>query len=650
MAGPKNFLPVSDIPEDGIIFYDLETDSPFGPYAELRMLGVQVGINGAPFLVKDYQSRKRVREMLADRDVLKVNFNGSNFDNMVLWRNNLPVNEINHHDCFFMAKTCAPSLPAYSLKFINWYYFGDFHRAEMELEMWAKINGKEKWSAPESIIGPYCLHDVNPQTVNTFLLFWEVVQRELHWRAYSETEAPMFLPIEEMCLRGGEYLDREKIRSELNDLTMQKLEWEDRTWQLTDGKVSNPNSTKQVGAYLRDEDGLEVEITDNGNFSIKKADLMEFLDIEDPDNDRNELLRCTYEVRKINNALGYLRHYQEAIEDCTEHSKRSWIPKDYASSRARTRRILSGSKYKINFQNPNEYAKSVHLVPPGWLGWWMDATQIENVVHIYETQDAGRRASYEADPDWNEYVWLANMSLRTNLTKKELDDITLHRSPVNPQWSIYKQYKTTKLGVNFGMGIDLFCKTTKLSRAAGTRSYADLHEVCPVIRNLQERVARDIRTRGYVQDALGHIYTGTSDQAYKVVAYLIQGCGTGGLPKRQIRLNYETMHQYDQPTAHPVALFPDPYLVDIPRGLRSWGHMCGTCHDENSGRISLGIGAERIVATLQQLYENMTSKLSPLFDNIPLRTKLYLSRTNEANRKEFDIVKDQDKIIQLINA
>lgn len=646
MPGPNSFLPVTDIPEDGILFYDIETNHQFAPYAELRMVGAQVGLNGSPFLVEDYKERKRFRELLADPDVLKVNFNGINFDDMVLWRHGYPVNESNRHDAFLMAKTCAPMLPAYSLKFINWHYFGDWHRPEFELHMWAKQNNCDVWAAPRSVLGPYCLHDVNPQTLNVFLLFWEVVQRERHWKAYSETEAPMGAPLEEMCLRGGEYLDKKRIKEEINRLELEKLGWEDRAWHLTGGQVTNPNSVKQIGSYLQDEDQLELEITDSGNFSIKKADLMEFLDIENPDNDKNDLLRCLYETRKVNNALSYLRHYQEALEHCLDHSKRSWIPKDLATSRARTRRILSSSKYKINFQNPNEYAKSVHLIPEGWLGWWLDATQIENVVHIYETQDLGRRESYESDPNWNEYVWLANMALGTNLDKKGLDAIP---SPVNPQWSIYKQYKTTKLGVNFGMGVDKFCTTSKLSRAAGTRAFADLHEVCPAIRNLQERVSRDIRTRGFVQDVFGHVYSGTTDQAYKVVAYLIQGCGTGSLPKRQIRLNYETMHQFDEPLGSD-ATYSEPYIVDIPRRIRSYGHMCGTCHDENSGRLSLGLPAEVVLATLQILVENMTTKLSPYFDNIPLRTKLYLSRTTEADREEFDIVKDRDAILELINA
>src|SRR5436190_8691197 len=111
MPGPNDFLKIEDIPEDQIIFYDIETDSQYAPYANIRMVGAQIGINGSPFLVESYQERRIFREMLASPNVLKVNFNGTNYDNMVLWRHGFPVNEHNHHDCFLMAKTCAPALP-----------------------------------------------------------------------------------------------------------------------------------------------------------------------------------------------------------------------------------------------------------------------------------------------------------------------------------------------------------------------------------------------------------------------------------------------------------------------------------------------------------------------------------------------------------
>ena len=649
--GPDNILKVADIPDDQILFYDIETDSQYAPYCELKMIGAKIGFKRAPFLVESWGQKKRFKEMLASPDVIKVMFNGLNFDDQVLWRHGFPVNEENRHDCFLMAKTIAPRLPAYSLKFINWYYFGDMHEPERLLNEWMHQTGTPSmWQAPKDLLAPYCLYDVHPQTTNLFCLFWEVVQRPLHWAAYTQVEMPMGLPLEEIMLRGGEYLDSRAIGEKIAALQNDKLGWEDYVWTLTNGKVTNPNSVKQVGQYLADEERIELELTDKGNFQLKKADVLDFLDLDNPDQDRSKVIRALFEVRKINNTLSYYRNYEAALSHSPEHNKREWIPKQYSLSGARTRRILSNSMYKLNFQNPNDAAKEVQVVPKGWLGFWIDATQVENVVHIYESGDRERRRAYEADPDWNEYVWLCNKVLGTDLTKKELDDLANYPSPYNPSWTVYKQYKTIKLAINFGMGVTKYSKMSKLSDRAGQSSFRQVLIACPAIKGLQQRVANDLNRDGYVSDVFGHIYSSSVRNAYKVVAYMIQGCGTGSLPKVQMRANYDTLHQWDKPMdafSLLISIGNGGIVIDEHRGVVSYGVLAGTTHDENSGRISLRLKPKEIIATLQQLMFNMTKRFSKHFDNIPLRAKLYLSRTSAKDRIEVD-VKDTKTIRKLI--
>lgn len=648
-------IKIADIPEDQLLFYDIETDSQFAPYCELKMIGVQEGLKGKPYLVEDWGQRKRFREKLASRDVIKVMFNGINFDDQVLWRNGFPVNEENRHDLFLIAKTVAPRLPAYSLKFINWYYFGDFHQPEMDLNEWLRKNGldhKSMYAAPKTLLKPYCLYDVHPQTTNLFRLFWEVVQRPLHWQAYTEVELPMGIVMEEIMLRGGEYLDERLIDEKIATLQNDKLGWEDHVWTLTGGKISNPNSVKQVGAYLQDEESIELELTEAGNFSLKKTDLLDFLDLDNPNQDRSRIIRALYEVRKINNTLSYYRNYKDALAHCADHSKRGWIPKQYSLSGARTRRILSNSKYKLNFQNPNHAAKEVQIVPDGWLGGWIDATQIENVVHIYESKDQERRADYEANEEWNEYVWLCNKILNTHQTKDELDDLSINAFPSNPMWSVYKGYKTIKLSINFGMGVVKYCKMRRLPEQAGRREFMRVMLACPAIKKLQRDVADKLQTVGYVQDVFGHIYSGNVRLAYKVMAYLIQGCGTGSLPKVQMRCNYDALHQWDHKILphERKTNWLDTVVVDKPRDIMSFGVMTGTTHDENSFRISLTLGTDKIVATLQQMMFNMTKRFSHKFDNIPLRAKLYLVRgPGKVNDRVEVNIKQLKKLRKLIN-
>lgn len=619
---------IKDISEDKIVFYDIETDHQYAAYATLKMIGVQYGLNGEPELVETPGERRRFKEAMADPEMMKLSFNGVNFDNLVLYRHGYPVEEKGMHDLMLMMKTIAPGLPAYSLKFINFFYFGDPHFPEMELEGWAKRNRADKWKAPKEILGPYCKHDI-VQTVNTFLLAWEVVQRPQHWQAYSEIEMPMAMPMEEIILRAGEYLDAEKINAELKWCEREKEIWNAKAIVLTDGAVVNVNSVKQVGDYL-DLEQFHLALTDSGNWSLPKKVLLDL-------RSKHPLAEAMFQVRKLNNQMAYYRNYLEALNHCEEHRKRGWIPKQYSVSRARTRRILSDSKYGINFQNASKEAKAVQVVPPGWLGVWIDATQIENVVHIYESNDRERRAAYEADPNWSEYVWLCNRILGTDMSKEELDDIKKHPAPTNPTWSIYKLYKTVKLSLNFGMGVAKYCDYTGSSRLAGQSAFDTVHRACPAIKSLSQKLIAKFRKEGFVQDVFGHIYVANPKKAYKIVAYLIQGCGTGSLPKACIRGLYEIVHECDVTIREAKAKGLHPYVPDYPRSRACFGVLSGTIHDEIAARLSLALGPSELLTTLKRMRFVMTEQFSPLFDNIPLRAKIYLSRTTAGEAEEINL-------------
>ena len=604
-------LKISDIPEDQILFYDIETTSVFAPYTECKMIGIQEGFKGEPFLVETPKQRRRFKEMLLDPDVIKVSYNGMNFDNIVLYRHGMPQVEEGLHDMYLAMKAIAPHLPSFSMKFVSWYYFGDPHFPEMRLAEWLKRNKlgyDSMYQAPKEILGPYCLHDI-VQTRRIFEMAWEIVQRPLHWDAYclDLSQGELLRQIE---LEGGQYLAAEEIKTRIATLQIDKLGWESHAYTLSKGRVSNPNSGKQIGAYLASE-GFVLDLTSNGDFSVSKEDLLDIVNLDDSNKDLDPVARCTYEVRKINASLKYFENYNEALNANADSLTRNWIPKQFSISNARTRRYTSNSQYKLNFQNPNAEAKSVQVVPDGYLGVWIDSTQVENVVHIYESNDKARRRAYEADPKWNEYVWLCNQILGGNRGKEELDNIP---SPQFPQWTIYKQFKTVKLALNFGMGLTTFCEKSGVDKAKGSEMFETVHEACPAIKELQRMVAERLLAKGYVQDVFGHIYTGKPRQAYKVVAYLIQGTGTASLPKAQLRANYDTV---------------------IPVG----GILSGTTHDETELRLPLSLGRAKIIATLQELMVNMTDKFSYKFDNIPLRAKMYLANegTRASDHKEFDI-------------
>src|SRR5215468_1626212 len=145
-----------------IIFYDIEASDQWAPYCELQLVGYQYGLDGKPKCIK-WNNNKNIssdevdllRTRLGSEDWLKVSFNGVNYDDMVLARHGLPVNPINSHDVYLMIKTVSPTLPAYGLKFLNWYFYKDIHQLEGQL----KFN-KQKGLATNLDLEEYNLYDV----------------------------------------------------------------------------------------------------------------------------------------------------------------------------------------------------------------------------------------------------------------------------------------------------------------------------------------------------------------------------------------------------------------------------------------------------------------------------------------------------------
>ena len=588
-----------------IVYYDTETDSQHAPYARLKKLGLLWEESGDTEIFNypwSTEEGEYIQKVFSGKYVT-IGFNNKNYDNLVLFNHDINVSEVDNHDVILMMKAACPGLPAYGLKFLNWYLLGDPHWPEYEME-----SAGYAASQVSEYLQPYLEHDL-VQHRALYLYALKAIEKcnAGVCDAYM-LDCRMGLPLQQMMFDGGLHLDKTKLESDVERLKKRRVQWLNRGNILSNGRVKNVNSTKQMGLYL-DEEGFDLKLSKSGELSVKKKDLEDIRSSQ-------PVAQCCYQVKDIDSSLKYFNNYLKAIAGTITDRGEGWIPTAFSISGAGTRRFTSSSLYKLNFQNPNKAAKSVQIVPPGWLGWFIDSTQVENVVHIYESKDTARRIAYEADENWSEYVWLCNQILGGDRTKEELDSI---KSPLVPHWSVYKQYKTVKLMLNFGSGVELFCEITGLPKKIGTRIFREIKEACPAIDGLQDDVKERLSKNGYVQDVFGHIYTGSIDKAYKVLAYLIQGTGTASLPKAQIRANYDVSEQLNRSCSEQVSV------------------ICGTTHDENSGRIRLDIGEKMIYDTLKQFMYNMTKKFEHKFDNIPLRAKLYTTTTNAADITEIKL-------------
>jgi hypothetical protein len=319
---------IEDIPEDSIVFYDIETGPPkdlppcvkdpnfkgaISPaYARLHMKAYQLGLNGEPELAETPAENARLRDLLRDPNIIKVSYNGINFDDIVLWRYGYFVEPRGRHDLYLAMKTCAPMLPSYSLKYINELYFGDTHDAEWELWDWLKHSGNTKsmYKAPKELLATYCKHDVR-QTCNVFRMIWEVIQKPMHWPTYRKLELKMAEPIHEMILLAGEWVNTEDIERRIQEIELERNELVNTAWKKY--RIANLGSGRERTAVLHEKYGVEFAVSEHGNMIGRKSDWLQLMDAEDQElGPKQELAKLIYDYQDRTKVIGYLRAYLNA--------------------------------------------------------------------------------------------------------------------------------------------------------------------------------------------------------------------------------------------------------------------------------------------------------------------------------------------------
>lgn len=609
------------------LYFDFETDNPYGPYASLNLIGFQFNDEPAKTCKYDKFSpeEEEFRGYLADPQVRVVGFNIVNFDNQVAMNHGFKIaGPID--DLFLMAKTLYPAHPAYSMKLLALTELHDVHWAEGEVEAYKRKFGVEDWSAiPDRLLIPYLQHDMW-QTKALHQHFLKLIaDKKFAQQAYKNVEirGARYLP---RMIFNGIYIDREYCEDKLKGNDQKDIIGLEEEKRLLYAKaerkfgVTNLLSVKQVGEVL-DLDGYHVALTEDNRYSLDKRELVDL-------KEKSPLAQLVYEAREIQAVKGFMENFLEAASVGKPYpsSNLVCIPTAFSQSAARSRRFISGSCYGINFQNLSQKAKEGIAVPPDWIECQIDLTAIEEVIHIFYTKDDTRRALYEADEKYSAYVTLANLFYGEAKTKDEWDEIPFEANPV---WSRYKAFKTAKLAANFSMGEKKFAKTHRCQIEVAREILGSLHQACPAIKWLVQHVTRKLEKLGVLYDPFGHAYAGPIDKAYKVVAYLIQGTAASLLK----------MVLWD------ILSFQDRY----PKQFQG----CATVHDSVIFRMHKSLGLDCILDILNQCRYISTKKYSPLFDGIPLRSKPALSITNWAAFKKQEFhwrdLESRDELTNLLN-
>lgn len=450
-----------------------------------------------------------LRSLLRNPKIPKVFHNGK-FDLQVLEGNGISVNgEL--HDTMALAKCLDARLPSFSLKHLMYCFLGDFHLEQLAMTEWFLSHGYKAMDdmalLPKEIIDAYTRKDVE----GTFLLWellWPMVQKEGLVKSY-ETERGLIRPVAAME-RNPLLIDRKWVRLHYANVNIKaKGIYNEMKGMVDDDEDFNPNSIPQVTRLLMLE-GFALEINEKGNAKFDKA----------------ARAKIDHPLAKLKSELSVLTKttatYCKNLIKATETSP--LIFPNFQISEAVTRRFSSRGvdKIKINWQNFPEEMRRCLLIPKGKVGWFFDYKQIENIIHIYFTQDAERRAAYEADENWSEYIWLAERILGEKINKAD---------------SRYKRIKSVKLGMNYGLGARKFATMNGIPFGEAREHFNAIQKACPAIKQLHRDVGRILAAKGFVTDPFGYRYWGDPEKGYKVTAWLVQGCAAALMKEAIIQVS-----------------------------------------------------------------------------------------------------------------
>lgn len=516
-----------------------------------------------------------IADKCADPSIPKV-FANAKYDLEVLRQHGIIVcGDV--HDVILMAKALYELWPSYSLKNLMYYYLGDLHREQLDMETWLVKHGHPRKNAmehvPRELIQAYGTKDAHCTRKLALVLLTQLIAKDL-MRGY-EIDRQVIRPVWQME-QNGINIDRAWVSKHYQHLSREVMALRIKATKLTHANF-NLNSVPQIATYLKSA-GIDVPKTEKGNPSLTKQTAKKI---------QHPLVALRLRVTEVaKQAQTYCANLLASID------KQGKVRPNFNISLAATRRFSSSGKVvedvsgnNLNWQNFPPVIRRAVTIPPGRVGWFFDYKQIENVIHIFFSGDAERRKIYEADPNWSEYLWLAEKVLGEKISKED---------------DRYKRVKSTKLGMNYGMGWRLFAKVHDLPGDMARRMFNDVYRACPAIRTLQKDVAVALQQYGFVEDVFGYRYHGVPDKAYKVVAYLIQGCAAALMKSAIIR----------------VAAIPGIQL-----------HL--TVHDE----LFISTADTPLQWALARRVRHAMTDYAHLFDGIPIRVEAYRSTTNWADKQ-----------------
>ena len=420
------------------------------------------------------------------------------------------------HDTMLMAKHWRNDLPAYDLKSLSWWLFGDLYTPLTKVREWIhKHNAQgeddiefDMTQVPDTLVHNYCMHDIEA-TARLAAFLWPKVKDN-----YAYQQDTQVIPLVERMEDHGIQADVDYYRRFIH-LGRRRIRRNLRG--AADEFGVNLNLNKPTGKALRShlEERGERRTTTKG---FVRSDDVVLRDHEDSAGVR-AVERIRHDQKQVNT---YARNILSVVND------KGIFHAGLHQSAAITRRFRasglygeSGAVARGNVQNfPRGHGVRTGIVaPPGWEFVKMDLASIEprlasHAMNVFLGFDYYCK-KYTDDNKFNMYLHVIKTCTgHGDITKKD---------------PMYTAYKHGCLGIQYGVGIKTFHRTMvenfelpySFEECEGI--YKTIRGNCPEFSKLQRAVSSIVEKQGYIEDDFGARYY-IPEGAYKGVNYYCQGC------------------------------------------------------------------------------------------------------------------------------
>lgn len=455
-----------------------------------------------------------VREMLSSASHIVAHNAG--FELHLLRRLNVVLKgEI--HDTYQMAKHYRNDLPAYDLKSLSWWFFGDLYLPLTKVREWIHEHNMvgeddlefDMTKVPDKLVHNYCLHDDEMTAKLAHYLYPRVKD---NYAYQLDTE---LIPIVERTENNGITVDIPYLKRFVH-LGKRRINYNLRG--AADSFGVDLSERKPTGNALREHLAGRGERRTTAKGAVRSDDVV-LRDHRDSQGVRN--------VERVRSVQKQVSTYALNILSVANKTSGKFHPSLHQSA-AITRRFRSSGMYgdngiiaKGNVQNfPRGPGIRTGIVaPPGYGFGKMDLASIEPRLgaHAMATFIGFDYycEKYKADPKFNMYLHvIENHTDHGRVTK------------ANP---IYQAYKSGVLGVQYGVGVKTFHRTLveqhelHYTLEECGEIYNTIRHECPEFSKLQRAVSSIVESQGYIEDDFGARYY-VPEGAYKGVNYYCQGC------------------------------------------------------------------------------------------------------------------------------